>query len=102
LFLLFAAEQAGAQDAVQLCREKDTDDDVRPIPRSLVPAAKRDVVEARDLAPFDGVELLASAADATLRPSDTGAGLEARRLFVIARRPSSAPSDGVERLRWRK
>jgi hypothetical protein len=41
LLLLFAAEQARAQDAVQLCREKGTDDDARPIPQSLVPAAKR-------------------------------------------------------------
>jgi hypothetical protein len=40
-FLLFTAEQARAQDAVQLCREKGTDDDVRPIQQSLVPAAKR-------------------------------------------------------------
>ena len=41
LILLLAAEQARAQDAVELCREKGTDDDVRPIPQSLVPAAKR-------------------------------------------------------------
>jgi hypothetical protein len=41
LLLLLAAEQATAQDAVQLCREKGTDDDVRPIPQSLVPAAER-------------------------------------------------------------
>ena len=40
LLLLLAAEQARAQ-AVQLCREKGTDDDLRPIPQSLVPAAKR-------------------------------------------------------------
>jgi hypothetical protein len=40
LLLLVAAEQARAQ-AVQLCREKGTDDDLRPIPQSLVPAAKR-------------------------------------------------------------
>jgi hypothetical protein len=38
---LFTAEQARAQDAVQLCWEKGTDDDVRPIQQSLVPAAKR-------------------------------------------------------------
>src|SRR4051812_14882589 len=41
VFLLLAAEQARAQDAVQLCGEKGTDDDARPIPQSLVPAAKR-------------------------------------------------------------
>jgi hypothetical protein len=41
VFLLLAAEQARAQDAVQLCREKGTDDYARPIPQSLVPAAKR-------------------------------------------------------------
>ena len=41
LILLLAAEEARAQYAVELCREKGTDDDVRPIPQSLVPAAKR-------------------------------------------------------------
>lgn len=41
LILLIAADQTRAQDAVQLCREKGTDDDVRSIPQSLVPVAKR-------------------------------------------------------------
>lgn len=37
VLLLPAAEQAAAQ----LCREKGTDDTLRPIPNSLVPAAKQ-------------------------------------------------------------
>jgi hypothetical protein len=41
LLLLLTAEQAGGQDAVRLCREKGTDDDLRPIPQSLLPAAKK-------------------------------------------------------------
>ena len=41
LLLLLAAQQARGQDAFRLCQEKVTDDDVRPIPQSLVPAAKR-------------------------------------------------------------
>jgi hypothetical protein len=41
LLLLLTAEQARGQDAVRLCREKGTDDDLRPIPQSLLPAAKK-------------------------------------------------------------
>jgi hypothetical protein len=41
LILFLAAEHARAQDAVQLCRQKVTEDGIRPIPQSLVWAAKR-------------------------------------------------------------
>jgi hypothetical protein len=41
LLLFLAAEQASAQGAVQLCREKGSDDGLRPIPRSVVPAVMR-------------------------------------------------------------
>jgi hypothetical protein len=41
LILFLAAEQASAQDAVQLCWEKGTDNGVRPISQSRMPAAKR-------------------------------------------------------------
>lgn len=41
LILFVAAQQASAQDAVRLCREKGSGNGVRPIPQSLVPAAKR-------------------------------------------------------------
>ena len=48
-----------------------------------------DVVEARDLAPFGGVVLLASTADATLRPSGSGASrgsLPNRRVLELRER----------------
>jgi hypothetical protein len=41
LILFLSAEHAKAQDRLQLCRQKGTDDGVSPIPQSLVPTAKR-------------------------------------------------------------
>jgi hypothetical protein len=41
LILLALAGGAAAQDPTRFCREKGTDDELRPIPQTLVPAAKR-------------------------------------------------------------
>ena len=41
MLLLVAANKAAAQDPVRFCREKGTDDTLRPIPQSLVSAAKQ-------------------------------------------------------------
>src|SRR6266581_95869 len=39
--VLLLAPGAGAQEAARLCREMGTDDTLRAVPASLVPAAKR-------------------------------------------------------------